>query len=172
METILATKSNKTDYRPLKWVLITVTFITFFSVFMIKETEDLVKERRVEKFVSVEERLKPFGKVNLPNTTPEINTSSTSAKPAEEVLTAYTGADVYNMACTICHTDGIAGSPRISDTEHWEPRIAKGVKVLRMNAINGYSGSSGYMPPKGGRLDLSDEDIHKAIDYMLVQIGK
>ena len=141
METILATKSNATDYRPLKWVLVTVSFITFFA------------------------------KVNLPNTNPEINTSSTKIQPVKEVITAYTGTDVYNMACIACHTDGIAGSPRISDIENWKPRIAKGVNVLRINAINGYTGSSGYMPPKGGRLDLSNEDIHKAIDYMLTQIG-
>ena len=141
METILATKSNTTDYRPLKWVLVTVSFITFFA------------------------------KVNLPNTNPEINTSSTKIQPVKEVITAYTGTDVYNMACIACHTDGIAGSPRISDIENWKPRIAKGVNVLRINAINGYTGSSGYMPPKGGRLDLSNEDIHKAIDYMLTQIG-
>ena len=171
METILATKSNTTDYRPLKWVLVTVSFITFFAVFMINKTEYLVNERRVEKFISIEERLKPFGKVNLPNTNPEINTSSTKIQPIKEVIRAYTGADLYNMACIACHTDGIAGSPRISDIENWKPRIAKGVNVLRINAINGYTGSSGYMPPKGGRLDLSNEDIHKAIDYMLTQIG-
>jgi len=171
METILATKSNKTDYRPLKWVFITVSFITFFTVFMIKKTEGLVNERRVEKFVSIEERLKPFGKINLTNTTPKIDESSTRIQPAKKALTAYTGADVYNMACTACHADGIAGSPRISDAENWESRISKGVKALRINALNGYTGSSGFMPPKGGRFDLSDEDIHKAIDYMLEQIG-
>jgi cytochrome c5 len=25
----------------------------------------------------------------------------------------------------------------------------------------------GYMPPKGGRLDLSDAEINAAVDYML-----
>jgi len=171
METILSTKSKKTDYRPLKWVLVTVSFITFLTVFMMKKTEDLVNQRHVGKFISTEERLKPFGKINISNNTPEINTPSNKEQQAKEIITAYTGSEVYNMACTACHTDGIAGSPRMIDVENWKLRIAKGLKTLRMNAINGYIGSSGYMPPKGGRLDLSEEDIHKAIDYMLEQIG-
>jgi cytochrome c5 len=35
--------------------------------------------------------------------------------------------------------------------------------------INGYQGDAGYMPPKGGRIDLSDEEIISAMDYMLEQ---
>ena len=37
-------------------------------------------------------------------------------------------------------------------------------------SINGYQGSKGYMPPKGGRADLSDEEIIAAIDYMVEQV--
>jgi cytochrome c5 len=27
--------------------------------------------------------------------------------------------------------------------------------------------ASGYMPPKGGRIDLSDEEVASAVDFMI-----
>jgi cytochrome c5 len=38
--------------------------------------------------------------------------------------------------------------------------------TLVEHAINGYQGSAGYMPPKGGRADLSDDAIKAAVEYM------
>ena len=31
------------------------------------------------------------------------------------------------------------------------------------------SGPKGYMPPKGGRVDLSDAEISAAVDYLVEQ---
>jgi cytochrome c5 len=33
--------------------------------------------------------------------------------------------------------------------------------------MNGYQGETGFMPPKGGRLDFTDEVVLAAIDFML-----
>ena len=38
---------------------------------------------------------------------------------------------------------------------------------MKQHAIQGYTGSVGYMPPKGGRMDLSDDEIAGAVDYMV-----
>ena len=35
------------------------------------------------------------------------------------------------------------------------------------NAIDGYEGATGIMPAKGSRMDLSDEDIKKLVDFMV-----
>jgi cytochrome c len=43
--------------------------------------------------------------------------------------------------------------------------------VLRDHALNGFTGDTGFMPPKGGRIDLSDEEILAAVEYMLEQSG-
>jgi cytochrome c5 len=40
---------------------------------------------------------------------------------------------------------------------------------LNNNALNGLQGSAGYMPPKGGRSDLSDEEIIAAVQYLADQ---
>ena len=41
--------------------------------------------------------------------------------------------------------------------------------VLKDHAINGYTGSAGYMPAKGGRVDLSDDEVAAAVDYMVAE---
>jgi cytochrome c5 len=77
------------------------------------------------------------------------------------------GEQVYNMACVACHGAGVAGAPKFGDSAAWGPRIAKGADTLHKNAIQGFQGDAGFMPPKGGRVDLSDKSIINAVDYMV-----
>jgi cytochrome c5 len=42
--------------------------------------------------------------------------------------------------------------------------------TLNANAINGLQGSAGFMPPKGGRVDLSDEEIIAAVQYLVDEV--
>ena len=45
-----------------------------------------------------------------------------------------------------------------------------GREVMNRHVLEGYTGpSGGYMPPKGGRLDLSDDEVKLAVDYILAQ---
>lgn len=79
------------------------------------------------------------------------------------------GEKVYNGACTVCHSAGIAGAPKVGVADVWTPRVAKGMDALYANAINGYVGDAGVMPAKGGRVDLSDDEVRAAVDYMVNQ---
>lgn len=119
----------------------------------------------------VAERLRPIGSIYLPG---EENTAAepqvAEVTPTVPVETTLTGPQVYNEACLACHGAGIGGAPMLSDGENWAPRIAQGMDQLRQHAIEGYTGANGYMPPKGGRLDLSDEEVYGAIDYMLSEV--
>jgi len=85
----------------------------------------------------------------------------------EPVATVLSGPQVYNEACLMCHGSGIGGAPRLVDKEGWVPRIAQGNDTLYLHAIEGYTGQSGYMPPKGARMDLSDDEVKGAVDYMI-----
>lgn len=80
---------------------------------------------------------------------------------------AVAGRDTYDNACQACHNSGIAGSPKFGDKSAWKDRIGQGMQVLVDHAINGYSGDTGIMPPKGGRSDLSDEQVEQAVAYMV-----
>lgn len=89
-----------------------------------------------------------------------------AAAPADAGANAK-GKEIYDQACHVCHAAGIAGAPRFGDTAAWEPRIAQGMDLLHEHSIKGYTGKTGSMPPKGGRLDFSDEDVKAAVDYMV-----
>ena len=73
-------------------------------------------------------------------------------------------------ACIACHGTGVGGAPMLGDSAQWEARIAQGSAVLNQHAIEGYTGSAGYMPAKGGRTDLSDDEVASAVDYMVSQV--
>jgi cytochrome c5 len=77
------------------------------------------------------------------------------------------GEEVYAQVCGACHTAGVAGAPKTGDKAAWGPRIAQGPDTLHKHAIEGYQGKAGYMPPKGGRTDLSDQSVINAVDYLV-----
>ena len=118
----------------------------------------------------ITERIRPVGQVYLPGEEQQAAapTIDTAVEP-EPVAAALSGPQVYNSACLACHGAGIAGAPILGDVDAWAARIAQGSDVLYDHAINGYSGELGYMPAKGGRADLSDEEVAAAVDYMVAE---
>jgi cytochrome c5 len=117
------------------------------------------------------ERIRPVGQVYLPGEERHSSapTVETPAEP-EPVATAMSGPQVYNSACLACHGAGIGGAPILGDSAQWVERVAKGADTLKEHALQGFTGSTGYMPPKGGRLDLSDSEIEFAVDYMIGEL--
>jgi cytochrome c5 len=75
------------------------------------------------------------------------------------------GEEVYNSACFACHQSGVAGSPKLGDKAAWTTRIAAGNDVMYTTALKG----KGAMPPKGGNMGLSDDDVKAAVDYMVAK---
>lgn len=85
---------------------------------------------------------------------------------APEVVEILEGQAAY-ASCGACHTAGVAGAPALADKAAWSDRIAKDINELYENAIKGYQGSAGYMPPKGGNVALDDQSVRNAVDYMV-----
>jgi len=95
------------------------------------------------------------------------------AAPEEELTEGLSGLEVYNNVCIACHyPPGIGGAPPLGDNKAWSPRIAQGMDTLIEHALNGFAGNTGVMPKKGERLDLSDEEIIRAVVYMVEQVSK
>jgi cytochrome c5 len=144
-----------------------------FFVFAMKVsrlTQGEFKSNSEEYLAAVSERLEPFGQVYMPgDDLAAAGPQVVEAAAPEPVAATLTGPQVYNAACIACHGNGIGGAPMITDGAAWEPRIAQGMDTLRQHAIEGFTGSAGYMPPKGGRLDLSDTEIYGAVDYMIAE---
>ncbi|HEY0683399.1 MAG TPA: c-type cytochrome [Steroidobacter sp.] len=113
----------------------------------------------------VAERIAPVAKVAIAgqDNSALAPVQAAAAAPAEDLG----GEQVFNMACMACHGAGVAGAPKMGDKAAWGPRIAKGAETLHKHAIEGFQGSAGFMPPKGGRADLSDKSIVNAVDFMV-----
>ena len=79
------------------------------------------------------------------------------------------GESIYKSKCIACHATGAAGAPKLGDITAWGTRISQGNAVLLQHAIEGFKGDKGYMPPKGGYLNLSDEEISITVQYMVSQ---
>jgi cytochrome c5 len=142
--------------------------ILVLSMKMSDLTQGVYTRDAAEYQEAVTSRIRPVGQVYRPGEEHE-STSPTVDTPAEPepVATAMSGPQVYNAACLMCHGAGIGGAPLLGDAGQWADRIAQGAGTLREHAINGYTGSTGFMPPKGGRLDFSDDEIAAAVDYMV-----
>jgi len=100
---------------------------------------------------AVANRLRPVGEVNV--------VSATQKSGA----TANGGEALFNSVCVACHGTGLAGAPKVGDKAAWKPRIAQGIDVLYVSAINGKNA----MPPKGGAANASDADVKAAVDILV-----
>jgi len=135
-------------------------------------TQGLYTVDSVEYQASVADRLRPIGQVYLPGE--EANAAApqvAAAAQSEPVATAMSGPQVYNAACIACHGSGIGGAPTVGDAAAWQARTEQGTDTLYLHALEGYTGSTGFMPQKGGRLDLSDAEVRDAVDYMVSEVG-
>lgn len=100
-------------------------------------------------------------------------TPSGAAVPTFDDPDLQRGRAVWMQVCRNCHLMGVAGAPPISDPLAWQPRVAKGLDALHASAVEGISGESGWlMPPRGGNDTLADEDVRRAVDFMLAAVEK
>lgn len=85
---------------------------------------------------------------------------------SSSVWAAVDGAQVYQKTCFVCHASGVAGAPKYGNKEDWS-KHNKPLAELYKSAIHGY----GAMPPKGGNMSLTDEEVKAAVDYMIHSSG-
>ena len=133
----------------------------------------------------IDERTKPYSSVKVAGTAasnpgqaePKAAAKEPAAAPApiaaapqmpaaasdtSSAVSAIDGESLYN-ACAACHATGAAGAPVVGDANSWASRIASGMETMVNNAING----KGAMPPRGGRMDLNDDQISAIVEYMV-----
>ncbi len=114
-----------------------------------------------------EQRLAPVGGVFAGETGRAAALAAQAAAAAEPAVTAafdgsLDGQLIYERACASCHISGAGGAPLMVASE-WVGRIEQGMDTLVANAINGI----GAMPPRGGRMDLTDEQIEVSVAFMI-----
>jgi cytochrome c5 len=153
-------------------ILITVAILLFALARVVGGTTQGVQVKaEALQLASVNERTRPFARVavagedNAALAIVEKAAATTESAPGLPI--PQTAEELYNSACSACHGQGIGGAPRFGDKAAWAPRVAKGLDTLHKHAIEGFTGQSGMMPPKGGRVDLPDEIVRQGVDYMV-----
>lgn len=96
-----------------------------------------------------------------------------AAKAAAASQVAYggtlEGAVIYDNLCAGCHKSGAGGAPLLT-AAGMGARAGKGADTLHKHAIEGYTGSAGVMPAKGGNPALTDDQVKATVDWMLDQV--
>jgi cytochrome c5 len=147
-------------------VLVAVVIgIFIFTNQLGSDTQEAMNRQDPAYQAAVLERIKPYGRVVLDGETDAENAAPVAE--IEEAVVVLTGPQVYNQACTACHSTGAGGAPKVAEAADWGPRISAGMATLNDRAINGFQGSAGVMPAKGGFTNLSDDEIIAAVQYMV-----
>lgn len=111
---------------------------------------------------AIAERIKPIGEVTITGGGTERG-QATEAKA--KAAPADIGKHRYEETCQMCHATGLADAPKLGDKKAWGPRIAQGMDTMLKHAMEGLRA----MPPKGGCTTCDEEEIRKAIEYMVSQ---
>jgi cytochrome c5 len=123
----------------------------------------------------VETRIAPVGAVYAGDTgRAALLAAQEAAKKAAESQVAYGGTldgkTIFGNLCTTCHTNAATGAPNINDKGAWAPRIAQGMDTLLKHATEGFQGSKGLMPAKGGNPSLSNAQVKATVEWMISQV--
>ena len=128
---------DKTFFRTFMIVLGLLVAITVLAIIGANIITGMTSndEMGPEQISRVKERTQPVYAVNTdPNATQVAASGDEGGEPMS-------GEEVFNNVCTACHTSGVAGAPKVSDTGAWEKRLSEqGKDTLYTRAIEGYKG--------------------------------
>ena len=164
----MGSKEDKTFFYNYSIVigLLAVMIIIFLVLALyLGVDEDAVARKQATK---VSANTVPVGVVNVLDETAEDVEVATVAAVATDADPVDMGQRVYQGLCISCH-NGLPNIPRVGDKTAWESRIAQGMALLYERAIKGFISDGGIiaMPPKGGNMNLTDDEVRAAVDYMV-----
>lgn len=167
-------KADDIFWREFGVVLLALVLFTVIVFFTARAIGAHSFEKMQNSPDAVLKRIQPVGQVRVGESDQMVASAApapaASAAPAAEPAAAASsggGEAVYSKACIACHSTGVAGAPKVGDKAAWEPRTAQGLDAMVASAVKG----KGAMPPKGGQMSLSEDDIRSAIQYMLDKTG-
>ena len=186
------TKADDVFWREFGVVLILLTIFGFAMYFLANAIGGRAHAKMVGNPDTIAERIAPFGQSRIGDpagqttaqvaaaalpastaaaqTAPDTRQEGATGSASQTAATGVTaGEDVYRTACSVCHMNGVAGSPKLDDKAEWESRFTQegGMDGLVKSATLG----KGAMPPKGGFMHLTEEDLRNAIGFMLGEAG-
>ena len=123
----------------------------------------------------VQSRIDPVGDVYAGDTgRAALEAAKAEALKAAAAQVAYGGTldgkTIFGNLCQTCHTNAATGAPVLTDKAAWAPRVAEGLDTLVKHATEGFTGSKGVMPAKGGNPSLTNEQVKATVEWMVGQV--
>jgi len=160
---------EQTDKVFIRNISIVITILVVFTITIAFLAKDVgtqqPEDKNPSRATTIEERIKPVADVYEGEAgAAAIEQAAASAGTEKKVAFdgSLDGEMIYQNVCSACHATGAAGAPQLGSPAMAE-RMQKGEDTLVQNALNGLNA----MPPRGGRADLSDEQIRAAVEFMI-----
>ena len=103
----------------------------------------------------------------MPANTPDGSPATPGVSNADGGSAIRSGKRIVEAVCINCHGPGVLGAPRLDSHEQWLPRVGQGFDALLRHTADGFRN----MPARGGDPSLSDDELKRAIAYMLDKAG-
>jgi len=160
---------EQTDSVFVRNISIVIAILVVFTISIAFLARDVgtqqPEDNNPSRATTIEERIKPVADVYEGEAgAAAIEQAAASAGTEKKVAFdgSLDGELIYKNVCSACHATGAAGAPMVG-TPAMAERAQKGEDALVHNALNGLNA----MPPRGGRADLSDEQIRAAVEFMI-----
>ena len=158
-------QTDKSLIKNISIVMVLLAVVTFVIIFMARDIgfkDDSASNPSRE--TTTQERIRPVadvytGEAGAAAITAAASTSTTAKKAAFDG--SLDGEMIYGSVCAACHANGVAGAPKPGSAAMAQ-RFEKGMDTVVQNATNGLNA----MPARGGRSDLSDEQVRVAVEFM------
>jgi len=148
-------------------VVVALILFTFTIAFIARSVGQKDDEDIPSRPVLTEERIKPVAGVYTgEDGVAAIQEAATETAPAQAAVAfdgSLDGEMIYGTVCAACHAAAVLGAPQPGSAE-MAKRAEAGMDAMMQNALNGLNNT---MPARGGRPDLSDEQVQAVIEFML-----
>jgi len=159
---------EQTDKAFIKNVSIVIVILVVFTASIIFLARDFgfmeAEDNNPSRDVIAAERIKPVTDVYTGEDGP-VAIEEAVAETAPVQTAAFDGSldgeMIYNTVCAACHAAGVAEAP-IPGSAQMSERAEKGMEALMQTALSGLNA----MPARGGRPDLSDEQVQAVVEFM------
>lgn len=160
---------EQTDKVFIRNVSIVIVLLVLFTISIAFLALDLGEKddtgNNPSRITTTEERINPVADVFMGEAGAAAIEEAAASSGSEQKVAFDGSLDaemLYASVCAVCHGTGAADAP-IPGSAAMAERAAKGMDVLMQSAIDGLNA----MPARGGRPDLSDEQVQVIIEFMI-----
>ena len=160
---------EQTDKVFIRNVSIVIVLLVLFTISIAFLALDLGEKddtgNNPSRITTTEERINPVADVFMGEAGAAAIEEAAASSGSEQKVAFDGSLDaemLYASVCAACHGTGAADAP-IPGSAAMAERAAKGMDVLMQSAIDGLNA----MPARGGRPDLSDEQVQVIIEFMI-----